>query len=69
MYAEAAKTIDAVVSADLLISIFIPGGPLHDGAAVIRGNRVVAAGAFLVLAYPPCIAAFAMWFVRWVAAR
>jgi diadenylate cyclase len=49
MYAEAAKNIDAVVSADLLISIFVPGGPLHDGAAIIRGNRIVAAGAFLPL--------------------
>jgi diadenylate cyclase len=49
MYAESAKTIDAIVSAEILISIFTPGGPLHDGAAIIRGNRVVAAGAFLPL--------------------
>src|SRR5580765_4424671 len=49
MYAEAAKSVDAVVSAELLISIFVPGGPLHDGAAIIRGNRIVAAGAFLPL--------------------
>jgi diadenylate cyclase len=49
MYAESAKTIDALVSADLLVSIFVPGGPLHDGAAIIRGNRIVAAGAFLPL--------------------
>ena len=49
MYAEAAKTVDASSSAELLISIFTPGGPLHDGAAIIRGNRIVAAGAFLPL--------------------
>ena len=49
MYAESAKTIDSLVSAEILISIFTPGGPLHDGAAIIRGNRVVAAGAFLPL--------------------
>jgi diadenylate cyclase len=49
MYAEAAKPVDAVISEDLLISIFVPGGPLHDGAAIIRGNRIVAAGAFLPL--------------------
>jgi diadenylate cyclase len=49
MYAESAKNVDAVVSADLLITIFVPGGPLHDGAAIIRGNRIVAAGAFLPL--------------------
>jgi diadenylate cyclase len=49
MYAESAKPVDALVSEELLISIFVPGGPLHDGAAIIRGNRIVAAGAFLPL--------------------
>ena len=49
MDAEAAKNVDAAVTADLLISIFVPGGPLHDGAAIIRGDRIVAAGAFLPL--------------------
>lgn len=49
MVAESAKAVDAVVSEELLISIFVPGGPLHDGAAIIRGNRIVAAGAFLPL--------------------
>lgn len=49
MYAESAKTVDAVVSSDLLISIFVPGAPLHDGAVIIGGNRIIAAGAFLPL--------------------
>jgi diadenylate cyclase len=49
MYAETAKPIDAVVSAELLVSVFTPGGPLHDGAVIIHGNRVLAAGAFLPL--------------------
>jgi len=49
MYAESAKPVDALVSEELLITIFVPGGPLHDGAAIIRGNRIVAAGAFLPL--------------------
>ncbi|HEX9458784.1 MAG TPA: diadenylate cyclase CdaA [Thermoanaerobaculia bacterium] len=49
MYAESAKPVDAIVSEELLISIFVPGGPLHDGAVIIRGNRIVAAGAFLPL--------------------
>jgi diadenylate cyclase len=48
-YAEVAKPIDAVVTAELLVSIFTPGGPLHDGAVIIRGNRLIAAGAFLPL--------------------
>jgi diadenylate cyclase len=53
MYAEAAKPIDALVSTELLISIFTPPGPLHDGAVIIRGNRVIAAGAFLPLTASP----------------
>ena len=53
MYAEAAKPIDAVVSRELLVSIFNPGSPLHDGAVIIRGNRIVAAGALLPLTDTP----------------
>jgi diadenylate cyclase len=53
MYAESAKPVDAVVSSELLVSIFTPGGPLHDGAAIVRGNRIVAAGAFLPLTTTP----------------
>ena len=49
MYAESAKPVDAVISSELLVSIFTPGGPLHDGAAIIHGNRIVAAGAVLPL--------------------
>jgi diadenylate cyclase len=48
-YAEAAKPLDAVLTSDLLVALFIPGGPMHDGAAIIKGDRVVAAGAFLPL--------------------
>jgi diadenylate cyclase len=49
MYAEAAKAVDALVSPELLISLFVPGGPLHDGAVIIGGSRIIAAGAFLPL--------------------
>ncbi|MEW6275963.1 MAG: DNA integrity scanning protein DisA nucleotide-binding domain protein [Bacillota bacterium] len=42
--------IEGIVSAELLINIFIPGSPLHDGAVIIRGNRVAAAACFLPLA-------------------
>ncbi|MGZ7078873.1 MAG: diadenylate cyclase CdaA [Thermoanaerobaculia bacterium] len=48
-YEDVAKPLDAVVSAELLVAIFTPGGPLHDGAVVIRRNRVVVAGAFFPL--------------------
>lgn len=48
-YEDGAKPLDALATAELLVSIFTPGGPLHDGAAILRGNRVVVAGAFLPL--------------------
>jgi len=48
-YAELGVALDALVSADLLMSIFLPYSPLHDGAAFIRDDRVVAAGCFLPL--------------------
>jgi uncharacterized protein (TIGR00159 family) len=41
--AETGISIDAVTSAPLLENIFFKNAPLHDGAVVIRGNRVVAA--------------------------
>jgi len=41
--------INANVSAELLGTIFYPGSPLHDGAVIIRGNRIVAASCTLPL--------------------
>lgn len=41
--------IDGVVSTEFLVNIFIPKSPLHDGAVIIRGDRVAAAGCFLPL--------------------
>jgi diadenylate cyclase len=49
MYAETAKPLDAIATVELLVSIFTPGGPLHDGAVIVRGNRILAAGALLPL--------------------
>jgi diadenylate cyclase len=46
---ETGKWIDGLVSAELLVNLFLPATPLHDGAAIIRGDRVVAAGCFLPL--------------------
>src|SRR6185436_15647469 len=48
-YAELGVPIDAVVSADLLVSIFLPYSPLHDGAVFVHGDRLVAAGCFVPL--------------------
>ncbi len=41
--------LHADISRELLISIFWPGGPLHDGAVIIRGNKIAAAGCILPL--------------------
>jgi len=49
-YIEIGIPLDAKVSKELLVSIFHPASPMHDGAVIIRGNRVVAAGCFLPLA-------------------
>ncbi len=46
-YVEIGTPLDARVSKELLLSIFHPTSPIHDGAIVVRGNRVVAAGCFL----------------------
>jgi diadenylate cyclase len=48
-YVELGVPIDALVSADLLESVFLPYSPLHDGAVFIRSGRIVAAGGFLPL--------------------
>lgn len=48
-YADRGTNIDAVLSKDLVVSIFFPHSPLHDGAVIIRGNKIVAAGALLPL--------------------
>ncbi len=53
MYEEGAKPIDALLTTELLVSIFTPGGPLHDGAVLVRGNRIAAANAFLPLTPSP----------------
>lgn len=42
-------TLDSVVSAELLVNIFVPNTPLHDGAVIIRGNKIMAAACFLPL--------------------
>lgn len=46
-FVELGTPLDAKVSRDLLMSVFHPTSPIHDGAVVIRGNRVVSAGCFL----------------------
>lgn len=44
-YIERAKKIYAEITSDLLISIFFPNNPLHDGGVIIQGDRITCAGA------------------------
>lgn len=48
-YIENGVPLDSAVSYDLLVTLFAPGTPLHDGAVILSGERVAAAGCFLPL--------------------
>jgi len=48
-YVESGTRLDARLSVELLLSIFTPRSPLHDGAAIIKGTVVEAAACFLPL--------------------
>ncbi|MGD2245456.1 MAG: diadenylate cyclase CdaA [Candidatus Aminicenantes bacterium] len=48
-YVDRGTTIDGELTKDLLVSIFFPNSPLHDGAAIIQGNKISAAGCLLPL--------------------
>lgn len=55
-YMESGTPLDALVSAPLLVNIFEPDTPLHDGAVVIAGERINRAACFFPLADNPNIA-------------
>ncbi len=52
-FVESGVPVDARVTRDLLLSIFEPGGALHDGAAIIQSGRLAAAACFLPLTMNP----------------
>ncbi len=54
-YIETGIEMDAVVSYDLLINVFTPRTPLHDGAVIISNGRIQAASCFLPLSTDPYI--------------
>ena len=47
--AATGRRLDSLVSSELIQTIFYPGSALHDGATIIRGNRIIAAGCYLPL--------------------
>ncbi|MFX3618558.1 MAG: diadenylate cyclase CdaA [Sporolactobacillus sp.] len=54
-YIETGILIDGHLTSQLLINIFIPNTPLHDGAVIIRGDDVIAAACYLPLSESPFI--------------
>ena len=54
-YIESGVAIDAQLSYDLLATLFRPSAPLHDGAVIIRGDRISAAACFLPLSMNPIL--------------
>jgi diadenylate cyclase len=52
-YVENGIVLDAVIAFDLLVTIFNPNTPLHDGAVIIQRNRIAAASCFLPLTLDP----------------
>jgi len=54
-YVESGVRMDALLTTELLLNIFTPNTPLHDGAVIVRGDRVAAAGCFLPLTDNPYI--------------
>ena len=52
-YIETGTKLDATVTKELLETIFTPHSPLHDGAVVIRGDQIAAAGCILPLSQTP----------------
>lgn len=52
-FIESGVPVDARVTRDLLLSVFQPGGALHDGAVIVQGGRLAAAACFLPLTMNP----------------
>src|SRR5262249_7589473 len=52
-FIESGVRLDALISRDLLLSIFTPGLPLHDGAVIVQKDRIAGAACFLPLTTNP----------------
>lgn len=52
-YVENGIVLDAVLAFDLLVTVFNPNTPLHDGAVIIQQNRIAAASCFMPLTLDP----------------
>lgn len=53
VYSEVGTTLDAKLTTELILTIFHPNTPLHDGAMVVEGNKIQSAGVLLPLTEDP----------------
>jgi uncharacterized protein (TIGR00159 family) len=54
-YASKGVAMDSLLSPELILSVFWPNSPLHDGAAIVHGDRLIAANVVLPLAQSPTV--------------
>lgn len=54
-YIETGTPLDATITSELIINIFIPNTPLHDGAVIVQKNKIAAASCYLPLSESPFI--------------
>ncbi len=54
-YIESGISLHSLISSELLINMFTPNTPLHDGAVIVRQNQIMAAGCYLPLSENPFI--------------
>ncbi|MBF6569945.1 MAG: TIGR00159 family protein [Candidatus Binataceae bacterium] len=55
-YVETGRALDAQLSRELIETIFMRGSPLHDGAVIVKGDRILAAACLLPLSTNPNVA-------------
>ncbi|WP_080831946.1 diadenylate cyclase CdaA [Cohnella massiliensis] len=54
-YIESGIKMESIISSELLINVFVPNTPLHDGAVILRNTQIMAAGCYLPLSENPFI--------------
>ncbi|MCK4584684.1 diadenylate cyclase, partial [candidate division WOR-3 bacterium] len=54
-YLETGKSLEAKISSDLIVTIFSPYSPLHDGAVVVDGDIIIGSGCILPLSLNPSL--------------
>lgn len=52
-YSDSGVQLDAIVTTELLLTLFFPNSPLHDAAVIVHGDRIVAAGCVMPLSESP----------------